>query len=193
MRDLFRIGQGLFGGQANWTAAAVGGATLVAILLLKPYKRIPGLLIAVVGATIAVGVLNLDATAGVSVLGPLPQGLPALALPLISVEHIRDVVIGGFAVATSYPLALALLFVAGFLELAFFSMAQTLVQMHAPNEVRGRVIGLFNMSALGLRAFSGVTVGLGGSLIGIHLSLALSAAVLLAVTLVLLWTMEHSG
>jgi MFS superfamily sulfate permease-like transporter len=99
LRDLFEIGQGILGGQPNWTAAAVGGATLVAILLLKPYKRIPGLLIAVVGATIAVGVLNLDSGAGVSVLGPLPQGLPAFALPLISPEHVRDVVIGGFAVA----------------------------------------------------------------------------------------------
>jgi MFS superfamily sulfate permease-like transporter len=69
------------------------------ILVLKPYKRIPGLLIAVVGATIAVGVLHLDTTAGVSVLGPLPQGLPTFALPLISPEHIRDVVVGGFAVA----------------------------------------------------------------------------------------------
>jgi high affinity sulfate transporter 1 len=97
--DLLRIGQGIIGGRANWAAAAVGGATLVAILLLKPYKRIPGLLIAVVGATIAVGMLNLDSTAGVSVLGPLPQGLPAFALPLISPEHVRDVVIGGFAVA----------------------------------------------------------------------------------------------
>jgi high affinity sulfate transporter 1 len=99
MRDLISIGQGIAGGQANWTAAAVGAATLVAILLLKPYKRIPGLLLAVVGATIAVGVLNLDTTAGVSVLGPLPQGLPTFALPLVSPEHVRDVVIGGFAVA----------------------------------------------------------------------------------------------
>jgi high affinity sulfate transporter 1 len=99
VRDVISIGQGIFGGRANWTAAAVGGATLVAILLLKPYKRIPGLLIAVVGATIAVGVLNLDTTASVSVLGPLPQGLPAFALPLISPEHIRDIAIGGFAVA----------------------------------------------------------------------------------------------
>jgi MFS family permease len=92
------------------------------------------------------------------------------------------VAIGGFALARSYPLALALLFAAGFLELAFFAMAQTLVQVNAPAEVRGRVIGLFAMSALGLRAFSGVTVGLGGSLIGIHWSLALSAALLLALT-----------
>jgi hypothetical protein len=40
------------------------------------------------------------------------------------------------------------------------------------------VIGVFAMSAMGLRAFSGVTVGVGGSLIGIHWSLALSAGVL---------------
>jgi hypothetical protein len=44
------------------------------------------------------------------------------------------------------------------------------------------------MSALGLRSFSGVTVGLAGSLIGIHLSLALSAALLLAIIVVMLWT-----
>jgi len=89
------------------------------------------------------------------------------------------IAIGAFAMATSYPLALALLFVAGFLELSFFAMAQTLVQVNAPAQVRGRVIGLFAMAALGARAFSGVTVGLGGSVIGIHLSLAFSAALLL--------------
>ena len=56
----------------DWTSFAVGAGTLAAILLLKPYKRIPGLLLAVVAATIVVGILNLDATAGVKVLGPLP-------------------------------------------------------------------------------------------------------------------------
>ena len=89
------------------------------------------------------------------------------------------VAIGSFALSASYPLALALLFAAGFLELSFFAMAQTLVQLHAPAEMRGRVIGVFIMSAMGLRAFSGVTVGVGGSVIGIHWSLAASAGVLL--------------
>src|SRR5262249_19559673 len=74
LRDLVRIAEGIFGGEANWTSFAVGFGTLVVILLLKPYKRIPGLLLAVVAATIVVGILNLDATAGVKVLGPLPQG-----------------------------------------------------------------------------------------------------------------------
>jgi MFS family permease len=99
------------------------------------------------------------------------------------------IAIGGFAATKSYPLALLLLFCAGFLELSFYAMAQALVQMNAPSAIRGRVIGLFSMSALGLRSFSGVTVGLFGSVIGIHLSLALAAALLLVLILVMLWKM----
>ena len=99
LRDLARITEGIADGKVNWTSFAVGAGTLVAILLLKPYKRIPGLLLAVVAATVVVGVLNLDATAGVKVLGPLPQGLPSFALPMISFAHLPKVIIGGCAVA----------------------------------------------------------------------------------------------
>ena len=73
------------------------------------------------------------------------------------------------------------LFAAGFLELSFNAMAQSLVQLDAPLDKRGRVIGLFNMASLGLRAFSGISVGVLGSLIGIHWSLALSALATMAV------------
>jgi MFS family permease len=95
------------------------------------------------------------------------------------------VAITGFAATSSYPTAIVLLFCAGLLNLAFISMAQTLVQLRAPNQLRGRLIGLFNMSHNGLKAFSGVTVGVVGGLIGIHWSLAISAMVLLAVTVAL--------
>jgi sugar phosphate permease len=83
-------------------------------------------------------------------------------------------------------LSLALLFAAGFLNLAFGAMSQTLVQMHAPAHIRGRVLGLFSTSVNGMRAFAGVTVGMAGSLIGVHWSLALSAAALLVITIGLL-------
>jgi MFS family permease len=86
-----------------------------------------------------------------------------------------------FSLAKSYPLALGFLFAAGFLELSFNAMAQSLVQLNAPPDKRGRVIGLFNMASLGLRAFSGISVGLLGSLIGVHWSLALSALATLAI------------
>jgi high affinity sulfate transporter 1 len=99
IRDLARIGHGILSGEANWTSFAVGASTLAVIFLLKPFKRIPGLLLAVVGATIVVDVLNLSATAGVKVLGPLPQGLPTFVLPMVSYAHLKDVIIGGCAVA----------------------------------------------------------------------------------------------
>jgi hypothetical protein len=55
----------------------------------------------------------------------------------------------------------------------------------APAQLRGRLIGLFNMSHKGLRAFGGVTVDVIGGLIGIHRSLAVSAMILLAITVAL--------
>src|SRR6187431_2995235 len=99
LRDLVRITEAVLDGKANWIAFAVGAGTLVAILLLKPFKRIPGLLIAVVGATIVVGALGLEQTAGVKVLGSLPQGLPSFVLPWIGFADLAQVVIGGSAVA----------------------------------------------------------------------------------------------
>jgi hypothetical protein len=93
--------------------------------------------------------------------------------------------ITGFAFSTSYYLSLLLLFTAGVLNLTFSSMGQTIVQLLSPSHLRGRLIGLFAMASLGLKAFSGVTVGVLGGLIGVHWSLALSAMVLLAITVAL--------
>jgi MFS family permease len=84
----------------------------------------------------------------------------------------------GFARSNTYAVAITLLFVAGFVELSFNSMAQSLVQLNAPGDMRGRVIGVFSMSAMGLRTFSGLSVGLLGSMVGIHNSLSYSAAAL---------------
>jgi high affinity sulfate transporter 1 len=97
--DLRAIATSIIEGRSNWTAFMVGTATLIVILLLKGRRRIPGILIAVAGATIAVGVLDLGARAGVSVLGSLPQGLPSFAIPWITYADLRPVLLGGLAVA----------------------------------------------------------------------------------------------
>jgi len=94
--------------------------------------------------------------------------------------------LGAFALVRSYPLALLCLFLAGFFELSFSSMTQTIVQLQAPSEIRGRVLGLFNMSSGGLRAFSGVTVGLVGSMLSVHVSLALAAGAFMLIALAML-------
>ena len=94
----------------------------------------------------------------------------------------------GFALSPYYAMSFGLLILAGFFDLSFNSMTRTLAQLNAPAEIRGRAIGVFNMGSLGCRTFSGFTVGFGGGLIGIHLSLAVSAGVLLvAMAVLFLW------
>jgi high affinity sulfate transporter 1 len=99
LRDLWEMAEAILGGKTNWTALAIGAGTLAVILLLKNSKRLPGVLIAVVGATAIVGALDLDARADVSVLGQLPQGLPGFAIPWITAADIIPVLIGGCAIA----------------------------------------------------------------------------------------------
>jgi len=98
LRSLWEIGKAVASGKTNPTTFAVGAATLVVILLLSG-KRIPGVLIAVIAATVAVGALDLSTKAGVAVLGPLPQGLPSFTIPWINASDIATVVLGGCAVA----------------------------------------------------------------------------------------------
>ncbi|MFJ3261827.1 SulP family inorganic anion transporter [Pseudomonas sp. NPDC086581] len=98
LRDIWHLGQALMDGRANWTSFAVGAGSLVLILLLKPYKRIPGILIAVILATLAVSLFDLGSQ-GVKVLGQLPQGLPSFAFPWVTDIDLLEVVLGGVAVA----------------------------------------------------------------------------------------------
>ncbi|CAD5378460.1 Sulfate permease [Pseudomonas sp. OF001] len=96
--DLWHLVEAIATDQANWYSFAVGGGSLALILLLKPFKQLPGILIVVILATVAVGLLNLDKH-GVKVLGDLPQGLPSFVLPWLSGVDIATVVLGGCAVA----------------------------------------------------------------------------------------------
>jgi len=133
-------------------------------------------------------VLNADAAGalfgafileGGNLLRPAPRTAMVLAM-------LWCCAMAAFSQTTLYPLALALLFAAGFLELSFNASAQTLVQLAAPAHLRGPIIGVFSMASLGLRCVSGLTVGVLGGLIGVHRSLAVAAAALLGLTAVLL-------
>jgi len=91
-----------------------------------------------------------------------------------------------FPAAQSYPAAVIILVLAGAFNIAFTSMAQTIIQLLAPPHQRGRMVGLFNTSMLGLRAGSGVTVGVLGAVIGVQWSLTLSSTAVVLVALGLL-------
>lgn len=99
LRQSWAIGEKVLAGSTNVAALAIGGSALVLILVLKRWPRVPGLLIAVAAATIVVGVFDLAAITGISVLGPLPQGLPLPRVPLVPFDSLVPIVTGGVAVA----------------------------------------------------------------------------------------------
>jgi len=99
VRQSIAIVQQVLAGRTNLVAFAIGTGTLVLILLLKRFPRVPGTLIAVVAATVLVGALDLATRAGVAILGALPQGLPTPSLPLISPDDLPKVLTGALAVA----------------------------------------------------------------------------------------------
>jgi high affinity sulfate transporter 1 len=99
LRQTWGIVNKVLAGGTNVAAIAIGASTLVIILVLKRWPRVPGILIAVVAATVVVAAFHLAMRAGVSVLGPLPRGLPTPRLPLIQVYDLVPVLMGGFAAA----------------------------------------------------------------------------------------------
>ena len=99
LQDLVTIARAILGGQTNWAEFVVGAGTLTAIFLVKRSKRFPGVLAAMVGSTAIVYVLGLAESSNVSVLGPLPSGLPSFSVPWISVADFVPVAIGSGAVA----------------------------------------------------------------------------------------------
>ncbi|WP_408150790.1 SulP family inorganic anion transporter [Caballeronia glebae] len=98
LRDVVNLAHGIADGQSNWYSFAVGAASLALILLLKRFEKVPGILIAVVLATLCVSLFRLDER-GVKVLGTIPQGLPSFSLPWLSDADFVRIVLGGCAVA----------------------------------------------------------------------------------------------
>jgi high affinity sulfate transporter 1 len=99
LRQAWGFVDGVRSGETNVAALIVGAGTLAAILLLQRWPRLPAILIAVVAATLAVAAFDLTTRADLSVLGTLPQGLPAFSLPRIGAGDIPSILVGGLAVA----------------------------------------------------------------------------------------------
>ncbi|NKJ50400.1 sodium-independent anion transporter [Burkholderia sp. SG-MS1] len=95
---LLDLTHAIVAGKTNWYSLAVGAGSLALILLLKRFDKLPGILIAVVLATLCVYLFDLDG-AGVKVLGKIPQGLPAFVLPWASGADLVKILLGGCAVA----------------------------------------------------------------------------------------------
>ena len=76
--------------QSHWTTAALGGATILSLLLLMRFlPRLPGAFIVVGLSILLVDGMDLDEM-GVAVLGEVPSGLPSLGLPSFEAAVFND-------------------------------------------------------------------------------------------------------
>ncbi len=99
LRELGAVVTGVLQGSANTTAAVVGVASLVGILLLnRLLPKLPSVLIVVVLTALTVNLLDLT-DRGVDTIGVLPQGFPPFTLPLVMWSDIPALVIGALAIA----------------------------------------------------------------------------------------------
>jgi high affinity sulfate transporter 1 len=99
LRQAWGIIAKVLAGNTNLVALTIGAGTLALILFLKRWPRVPGILIGVVAATTVVAAFDLARRAGVSVLGPMPRGLPSPRLPHVQLNDLVPIIMGGVAVA----------------------------------------------------------------------------------------------
>jgi len=100
LRQVLAIGTGVWEGRTNWAATAISLSSLFVILACKrKAPKVPGVLLAVIGATVVVGLFDLPARTGLSIIGPLPQGLPGFRLPFTSVADLQPLLLGALAIA----------------------------------------------------------------------------------------------
>ena len=77
-------------GDTNFVTLVIGGASFAVILLCRRFvPRVPGAVLALVVSVLAVVWLGLDKQ-GVAVVGKIPAGLPALSLPVLTLDDFED-------------------------------------------------------------------------------------------------------
>jgi high affinity sulfate transporter 1 len=90
--------RGALAGKVKLPALVIGAVCLGLILGLKArWPRVPGVLIAVVGATVAVSALGLDGQ--IAVVGEVPRGVPRPVVPLLAWADLGPLVTGAAGIA----------------------------------------------------------------------------------------------
>lgn len=133
------------------TTTLVTGLCVLAVLLVLPRitRRIPAVLVAVIGVTVASAVLGLAAD-GVVVVGELPQGVPTPALPWTDLSDVVPLLVGAVGIT--------LVSLTDTIATSSSFAARRGEQVHADQEMIG--IGTANVAA---GFFQGFAVSVSGS------------------------------
>lgn len=82
-----------------------------------------------------------------------------------------------FAFSRSYILSMALMLLVGFAFVLQNALANTLLQVVAPDEMRGRVMALYSMTFMGMMRLGGLQAGFVADWLGAPLSVAIGAGI----------------
>lgn len=119
------------------------------------------------------GAAGLGALAGTIVVVRMGVGRYA-GLAMLGGAFLFGLLIAGFAVTRSLPLAMALLLGAGLMQSLYLNLAMTVVQLLVPDELRGRVMGVWSMTWF-LIMVGGFLSGTAATLMGTPMAIALGA------------------
>jgi len=89
----------------------------------------------------------------------------------------------GFALARSLPLSLMFLVAAGGAQILFSNLANALVQAESADELRGRVMGIYSLTFMGLMPLGGLLAGVVAQTVGEPLTVGLAAVISLGLAL----------
>lgn len=148
-------------------------------------------------AGLAYGVLLFANGAGGVVGGFLLEAIGVLkpnALTAFLSTLLFGVFILIFATTPYYVVAVIALVLAGMANIAALSVSQSIVQLEAKPEDRGRLVGLFGTVASGFRTGSGIIIAALGAFAGVRGSLMLSAALLTLGAIIVgigMWRTRH--
>lgn len=93
----------------------------------------------------------------------------------------------GVALSRSFVLSLVLLVGIGFGFVAQNALANTLIQILVPDQLRGRVMSFYSMSFQGMMRLGGMQAGLMGDALGAPLAVGIGAAICLFYGLIVAW------
>ena len=120
--------------------------------------------------------------------------------PTVRTAAITTLLVGLTTVAVtvsgSYTIAVIGLVIGGVANLATNTVQQTMVQVLAPDDQRGRIVGVFNMVSQGFRTGNGIALAIVGSAIGVVPAVAIGGG-LLAVSAIVVaslwaWSRAHA-
>ncbi len=139
----------------------------------------------VVVPAMAAGVLNVGPTGFGFLNAAIGAGAVLVAFPVASLGRpmvrlliggiiVLGLSLAGFAVSTSFPMAMATISIAGAAGLVVAVTANSLVQMTAPAQLRGRVMSIFTTVFIGStpvgNLLTGVTAALSGTRVAVFLA-----------------------